>query len=92
MKTLDEICQQYGGIKEGNSYKIQTKVGTLFVRDREDNTFIPMQFDNNIDINLFYEITNDKDINPHSHKWNLHSFDGEFNLERLENRLKKLAL
>ena len=92
MKTLDEICQQYGGKKDGNTYTIQTKVGTLFVRDREDNTFIPMQFDDNIDINLFYEITQDKSINSWSHKWNLHSLDGEFNLERLENRLKKLEL
>lgn len=92
MKTLDEICQQYGGVKENNNYKIETKVGTLFVRDREDNTFIPMQFDDNIDINLFFKITNDRSINSWSYKWNLHSLDGEFNLERLENRLKLLAL
>ena len=93
MKTLEEICKKYGGIKDNYStYTICTKVGTLHIRDREDNTFIPMQFGNDIDINLFYEITNDKDINYWSHKWNLHSLDSEENLKRLDNRLKLLIL
>lgn len=91
MNKINKICLKFSGIKEGTKFIIKTKVGTLEVVDREDNEFIPMIFRNDFNLESFLNITFDHSINKHSFKWNLISNDGSFNLEQLENRLKKLV-
>lgn len=84
---LDKICLKFGGEKVENRYIFKTKYGTLRVVDLKDDTFIPMMFEKDFNLNLFLSETHDHTIGRHSFKWNLHSSDKEFNLERLEQRL-----
>ena len=84
---MTTICKKFGGIKDKNSYIFKTKYGTLQVTDLNDNTFIPMMFEKDFNLNEFLEDTHDNTINKHSFKWNLISSDKKFNLERLEQRL-----
>ena len=84
---ISEICLKYGGILVNNRFSIITNYGKLFVSDLGDNTFIPMIFDFGFDINQFKVDSHDDTINNHSFKWNLHSSDIKFNLQRLDSRL-----
>ena len=84
---MKEVCKKFGAKKDKNSYIFKTKYGTLQVTDLNDNTFIPMMFENDFNLDKFLEDTYDNTINPYSFKWNLHSSDKKFNLERLEQRL-----
>jgi hypothetical protein len=84
---LDKICLKFDGEKVENRYIFKTKYGTLRVVDLKDDTFIPMMFEDDFNLNLFLSETHDHTIGKYSYKWNLHSSDKEFNLERLEQRL-----
>jgi len=91
MLTLRQICLKYGG-KENKKqpfteYEFKTVVGTLTVTDLKDNGFIPVIFEKDFDLSRFLELTHDNSIGVFTYKWNLHSSDKQFNLERLEARL-----
>ena len=87
-KSVENLCLKFGGEKDKtNRFTFKTTVGTLYVTDLNDNTFIPMMFDRDFNLQQFLNISHDKTINPHSFKWNLHSEDKNFNLSRLEQRL-----
>lgn len=88
-KSVENICLKFGAEKgkREERYILKTKIGTLFITDRKDNTFIPMMFDHDLNLSEFLRITHDNTINPYSFKWNLHSSDKKFNLDRLEQRL-----
>lgn len=87
-KSVDKICLKFGGEKtRENEYEFKTSIGTLFVTDRKDNTFIPMMFGRDFNRQKFIEFSHDNSVGEYSFKWNLHSSDKEFNLSRLEQRL-----
>ena len=85
--SVDKICLKFGGEKELNRYTFKTKVGTLYVTDLADNTFIPMMFDRDFNRDEFVRVSHDNTVGEHSFKYNLHSSDKTFNLGRLEQRL-----
>jgi hypothetical protein len=86
--TVEKILLKYGAQEEKeNRYKLKTKYGTLVVVDFKDDTFIPMYFEKDFNLSSFLADTHDHTIGKHSFKWNLHSTDKQFNLERLEQRL-----
>ena len=78
---MKKLLLKYGCKQDGNVYSIQTKVGTLYITDLNDLTFIPLIFGSDFDLKKFLEISHDKTVNPHTFKWNLHSSDKRFNLE-----------
>ena len=86
-KSVEKICLKFGGEKDKEQFIFKTKVGTLFVTDRKDDTFIPMMFDQDFKRDEFIKVSHDKTVGEWSYKWNLHSGDKRFNLSRLEQRL-----
>lgn len=91
-KKILLLVAKFGGelISEDlcRTFRFKTIFGDLDVTFFDDNyTFIPMMFRENFDLSKFLELTNDETINRHSFKWNLHSSDKKFNLDRLEARL-----
>ena len=86
-KSVKNLCLKFGAKEDKNSFVLKTKIGTLLVTDLKDDEFIPMRFDNDFNKEEFLKVTHDDSINPHSFKWNLHSQDKRFNLNRLEQRL-----
>jgi len=86
--TVENLCLKFGGIKiREKEYQFKTTIGTLFVTDRDDNSFIPMIFHHDFKRDEFIKISHDNSVGEHSFKYNLHSSDKEFNLSRLEQRL-----
>ena len=87
-KSVENLCLKFGGEKtREKEYQFKTKIGTLFVTDRDDNTFIPMIFHHDFKREEFIKVSHDKTVGEWSYKWNLHSADKKFNLSRLEQRL-----
>lgn len=87
-KSVEKLCLKFGGEKDKtNRFTFKTTVGTLYVTDLNDNTFIPMIFDRDFNRQKFIEVSYDKTVGESSFKWNLHSEDKSFNLGRLEQRL-----
>lgn len=86
-KSVEKLCLKFGGEKDKNKFTFKTTVGTLFVTDLTDDTFIPMMFDHDFKREKFIEVSHDTTVSQHSFKWNLHSSNKQFNLSRLEQRL-----
>ena len=88
MKTLSNICEYFNCVAENNStFVLKTNIGTLRITDFKDETFIPIIFERDFNLKEFLKVSHDNTINPNSFKWNLHSTDKKFNLERLKSRL-----
>ena len=88
---MEKLLKKYGATTDDNrDYFLNTKYGTLVIIDLNDSTFIPMFFQSDFNLEQFLIDSNDHTINKNSFKWNLHSIDKKFNLERLEQRLKWL--
>ena len=89
---MKKLLKKYGATTDDNTdYFLNTKYGTLVIIDLNDNTSIPMFFQSGFNLEQFLIDSNDHTINKNSFKWNLHSTDKKFNLERLEQRLKWLS-
>lgn len=87
MKTVEKLCLKFGGEKEKGQFIFKTKVGTLRVTDLKDEEFIPMIFDRDFNREEWLRVSHDNSVGEWSYKYNLHSSDKKFNLERLEQRL-----
>lgn len=95
-KYFEEIVKKFNGVCISNDlceiYEFKTVVGTLRVTAYADSfDFIPLIFGLDFDYAKFMSITYDESINRNSYKWNLHSSDQKFNLERLDRRLSILS-
>ncbi len=75
------------GIFEPLKWKIDCGQFMREIEQFKDDTFIPMYFEKDFNLSSFLADTHDHTIGKHSFKWNLHSTDKQFNLERLEQRL-----
>ena len=87
-QSVKNLCLKFGGKEiKTNQYQLKTTVGTLTITDREDDTFIPMMFDEDFNRKEWLKVSHDTSVGEWSYKWNLHSEDKKFNLGRLESRL-----
>ncbi len=77
----------------GNEYfELNTVFGKLLIKVDKDSSYlftVFMRFETFDD--SFYKFFSRHEINNHSFKWNLHSEDGEYILNELEERLDNLV-
>lgn len=86
--SVKSLYLKFGGKKiKDREYQFKTTIGTLIVVDFKDDTFIPMRFEKDFNREEFVKRSHDNSVGEHSYKWNLHSSDKEYNLQRLEQRL-----
>ncbi len=90
-KDYKIVLKSYGlEYNEDLETEAKTNLGLLHIRCL--NGWIAMRFlDKDFSVSSFFaKFSKDEQINQHSFKWNIHSFDSETCLEELDNRLNAL--